>query len=110
MNKKLQFLIYGTPQLNQKITVVVKVDAIWPTQKAMADLFDVQVPAISKHLKNLVKEGELTEATTVTKMEKIGNLGYRGEVITKAEREYEQYNKTQKNSFIFRQGYSATKQ
>lgn len=80
MNKELQFLIYNTPQFNDKITVVVKDETIWLTQKAMAELFAVQVPAISKHLKNIFEEGELAENTTISKMETVVNRGFRGEV------------------------------
>jgi hypothetical protein len=46
MNKELQFLIYNTPQENIKIDAVVKDETIWLTQKAMAALFGVQIPAI----------------------------------------------------------------
>lgn len=80
MNKELQFLIYNTPQGDVKIDVAVKDETIWLTQKAMAALFDVQVPAISKHLKNIFEEGELQENTTVSKMEIVVNRGFRGEV------------------------------
>lgn len=61
MNKELQFLIYNTPQFNNKINVVVKDETIWLTQKAMAELFDVQRPAITKHLIKIFAEGELDE-------------------------------------------------
>jgi hypothetical protein len=69
MNKELQFLIYSTPQENVKIDVVVKDETTWLTQKAMAALFDVQIPAISKHLKNIFEEGELDEKVVISKME-----------------------------------------
>jgi hypothetical protein len=69
MNKELQFLIYNTPQENIKIDVVVKDETIWLTQKAMASLFDVQIPAINKHLKNIFEEGELDEKVVISKME-----------------------------------------
>ena len=49
MNPEINFLIYNTPQENIKIDVVVKDETIWLTQKAMAALFDVQIPAINKH-------------------------------------------------------------
>ena len=61
MNKELQFLIYNTPQFNNKINVIVKDETIWLTQKAMAELFDVQRPAITKHLIKIFAEGELDE-------------------------------------------------
>lgn len=80
MNKELQFLIYSTPQDNVKVDVVVKDETLWTTQKAMAALFGVQIPAISKHLKNIFEEGELSEMTTVSKMEIVVNRGFRGEV------------------------------
>ncbi|GHT33321.1 toxin Fic [Bacteroidia bacterium] len=80
MNKELQFLIYNTPQENVKIDVVVKDETIWLTQKAMATLFDVQVPAINKHIKNIFADGELPENTTISKMEIVVNRGFRGEV------------------------------
>ncbi len=81
MNKELQFLIYNAPQFDTKINVVVKDETIWLTQKAMAELFDVQVPAISKHIKNIFDEGELTDTATVSKMETVVNRGFRGEVV-----------------------------
>ena len=80
MNNQLQFLIYNTPQENIKIDVVVKDETIWLTQKAMATLFDVQIPAINKHIKNIYQEGELPENTTISKMETVVNRGFRGEV------------------------------
>ena len=69
MNKELQFLIYNTPQENIKVDVVVKDETIWLTQKAMAALFNVGVPAINKHLKNIFEEGELVEEVVISKME-----------------------------------------
>ena len=69
MNKELQFLIYSTPEENVLVDVVVKDENIWVTQKAMAELFGVKVPAISKHLKNIFEEGELQQESTISKME-----------------------------------------
>ena len=69
MNKELQFLIYNTPQENIKVNVVIKDETIWLTQKAMATLFGVQVPAISKHLKNIFDEGEVDEKVAVSILE-----------------------------------------
>jgi len=69
MVKELQFLIYSTPQENVKVDVAIKDDTIWLTQKAMAVLFDVQVPAINKHLKNIFEERELDEKVVISKME-----------------------------------------
>jgi len=67
--KELQFLMYNTPQENVKIDVVVKDETIWLTQKAMASLFGVQIPAISKHLKNIFEDGEVEEKVAVSILE-----------------------------------------
>ncbi len=77
MSKELQFLIYSMPQEDIKVDVVVQGETIWLTQKAMAKLFDVQVPAINKHLKNIFEEGELHEDATISKMEIVQNEGGR---------------------------------
>lgn len=50
------------------------------TQRAMSQLFGVQTPAISKHLKNIFESGELDTDTTISKMETVVNRGYLGEV------------------------------
>ena len=55
-------------------------ETIWATQKAMAQLFGVNVPAISKHLKNIYSEGELAESMTISKMETVVQRGFRGTV------------------------------
>lgn len=80
MNKELQFLLYTTPHEDVKVDVVVKDETLWLTQKSMAELFGVQVPAVSKHIKNIFEEGELVESTTISKMETVVNRGFRGEV------------------------------
>lgn len=68
------------PDADGKVQVVVKDETLWCTQKAMAQLFGVGVPAISKHLKNIFTEGELNPDTTISKMETVVNRGIRGEV------------------------------
>ena len=69
MNNEIQFILYQLPDDEGKVQVVIKDETIWTTQKAMAQLFDVGVPAISKHLKNIFEEGELPESSVVSKME-----------------------------------------
>jgi hypothetical protein len=44
-------------------------ETLWLTQKAMSTLFDVGIPAISKHLKNIFEDGELSEDSVISKME-----------------------------------------
>ena len=69
MNKEIQFLMYSTPQGDVNVEAVVRDETLWLTQKAMAQLFGVQVPAINKHLKNIFAEGELHAEVVVSKME-----------------------------------------
>ena len=80
MNKEIQFLMYSTPQGDVNVEAVVRDETLWLTQKAMAQLFGVQVPAISKHLKNIYSEGELLESATISKMETVVQRGFRGGV------------------------------
>lgn len=69
MSNEIHFLLYSLPEEDGLVQVVVKDETIWATQKAMAQLFGVGVPAISKHLANIYGEGELNESATVSKME-----------------------------------------
>jgi hypothetical protein len=114
MTNELQFLIYNTPQDDIKVDVVVKEETIWLTQKAMAELFGVQVPDISKHIKNIYETGELAKKATISKIETVVKRGFRGEVNEeldfynldmiishkmaedRAFTEYDEFNKTQK--------------
>ena len=77
MNNALQFLIYNTPDESVSVNAVVKDETIWLTQKAMAELFDVQTPAINKHLSNIFDEGELEPSSTISKMEIVQTEGNR---------------------------------
>ena len=54
---ELQFLIYTADNDSETASVIIKGETIWTSQKEMARLFDVGVPAISKHLKNIFEEG-----------------------------------------------------
>ena len=69
MNQEFQFLMYRAADEDVSVNAVVKDETIWLTQSAMAELFDVKIPAISKHLKNIFEEGELDEKVVVSKME-----------------------------------------
>ena len=69
MSNEIQFLLYNMPDADGKVQVVIKDETLWCTQKAMAQLFGVGVPAISKHLKNLFEEGELIADSVISKME-----------------------------------------
>ena len=76
MNNEIQFILYQMPEADGRVQVVIKGETIWATQKAMAQLFDVGVPAISKHLKNIFEEKELDRETTVSKMEIVVNRNF----------------------------------
>lgn len=65
------FLFYNTEDGKTSIQVIADAGAetIWTTQKGMAQIFGVEVPAISKHLKNIFDSNELNEKAVVSKME-----------------------------------------
>lgn len=69
MSNEIQFLLYNMPDADGKVQVIIKGETLWCTQKAMAQLFGVGVPAISKHLKNIFEEGELVADSVISKME-----------------------------------------
>jgi hypothetical protein len=64
-NSTAEFLTFIMNGKEDGIQVVYKDETIWATQKAMATLFDVGVPAISKHLKNIFESGELNKSMRV---------------------------------------------
>lgn len=68
-NSTAEFLIFQIEGKEDGVQVVYRDETVWCTQKAMAQLFDVGVPAISKHLNNIFAESELRPASTVSKME-----------------------------------------
>lgn len=80
MNSKFNLLIYKSAVEDASVEVVLKDETIWSTQKAMATLFGVQVPAISKHITNIVSDGELSLDTTLSKMETVVQRGFRGSI------------------------------
>ena len=69
MPNEIQFLLYSMPEEDGRVQVVVKDETIWCTQKAMAELFGVGIPAISKHLRNIFEDGELQEDVVVSILE-----------------------------------------
>ena len=76
-NSTAEFLIFQAEGKEQGVEVYYKDETIWCTQKAMAALFDVGVPAISKHLANIFETGELKEEATISKMETVQQEGNR---------------------------------
>lgn len=77
MEKDFRFLMYHSDDGGISVNAVVKDETIWLTQKGMAELFDVEVPAVSKHLSNIFAEGELQHDATISKMEIVQQEGSR---------------------------------
>ena len=74
-NSTAEFLIFMLEGKEDGIQMMYKNETIWATQRAMAQLFDVGVPAISKHLKNIFESGELVENSVISKMETTASDG-----------------------------------
>ena len=76
MTKKLtisdettDFLLYTAPNGDVKLEVLLNGETLWLTQQRMADLFGVQRPAITKHLKNIFESHELKEEVVCSILE-----------------------------------------
>ena len=70
-----EILLYSNGSDKEYVSVVFKDETFWLTQKAMAELFDVNVPAVSKHLQNIYEEQELSRDATISKMETVRQEG-----------------------------------
>lgn len=77
MSSEFQFLMYQSADEDVSVNAVIRDETIWLTQKSMAELFDVDVPAISKHLSNIYADGELVKDSTISKMEIVQQEGTR---------------------------------
>ena len=64
-----EILFYKTDSGDVKVEILLYQENLWLTQAKMAELFEVQKAAISKHLKNIFASGELTEASVVSVLE-----------------------------------------
>jgi len=72
-----EFLLYKTSNGDVKVDVLLQNETIWMPQKKIAELFDVNVPAISKHLNNIYDSGELQKEATVSILEIVQSEGKR---------------------------------
>lgn len=77
MSNDFKFMLYKAEHEDVSVNALIKDETIWLTQKAMADLFGVDTPAISKHLSNIYADGELLQDATVSKMETVQQEGSR---------------------------------
>lgn len=80
--KSGDILLYQNDTEKEFVNVVFYNESFWLTQKGMAELFDVKVPAISKHLQNIYEEEELEQSATISKMETVQKEGSR--MVTRA--------------------------
>ncbi len=87
--KNIDFILYSDKDGNKKASIIAdrETETIWTSQKNIAEIFGVEIPAISKHIKNIYQEGELQEDRTVSKMEIVQMEGGR-----KVSREIDFYN------------------
>ena len=85
MNNISNIVVYNDGELELKVSV--NEETIWLTQKQIAEIFEVNIPAISKHIKNIYKDNELNQFSTVSILEIVQNEGNR-EVL----RNIEHYN------------------
>jgi hypothetical protein len=77
-NSHTDFLLYSSPNGKVKVEVILNEETVWLTQKAIAELFGVNVPAISKHLQNIYESGELDKQGTISILETVQQEGNRG--------------------------------
>ncbi|MFH1405208.1 MAG: RhuM family protein, partial [Patescibacteria group bacterium] len=68
-SKQTNFLLYTNHEGKVNIEVFLKDETVWLTQKAMGELFGVQRPAVTKHLKNIFDSGELVEKSVSSILE-----------------------------------------
>ena len=66
---KNNFILYNAPSGDVMLNVLLENETIWLTQKMMAELFDVGVPAINKHLTNIFESNELEENSVISILE-----------------------------------------
>jgi hypothetical protein len=82
-----EIIIYSTPAGKVSVELLYNDETFWLTQKLIAELFGVEVPAISKHLNNIFESGELQKNATVSILETVQNEGSRN-----VKRKLEYYN------------------
>ena len=68
-NTFTEFLLYTTPNGKVKVEIFLRNENLWLTQKRMADLFGVGIPAVNKHLKNIFETRELQEDSVISILE-----------------------------------------
>ena len=77
MAKEIQFILYNLPDNSGSVQAIVQEETIFLTQKAMAELFGIEVNTINYHLKEIYSSGELTEDSTIRKIRTVQTEGNR---------------------------------
>ncbi len=70
-------ILYQSPDGSASLEVRLDHETVWLTQSQLSELFDVNVPAVSKHVRNILGSGELDASSTVSKMERVQVEGSR---------------------------------
>lgn len=76
-NSTAEFLTFIAEGKEDGVQVAYTDETIWATQKVIAQLFDIGIPAINKHLNNIYSDGELSQSSTISKMEIVQKEGSR---------------------------------
>jgi len=87
MEQKTELVIFKAQDGNIKLDVNIDKDTVWLSLEQMSELFERDKSTISRHIKNVFKEGELSEDSTVAKFATVQNEGTRS-----VERMIENYN------------------
>ena len=74
---KGEIIIYASADGSVSLDVKLEQDTVWLTQKAMAELFGVKIPAINKHINNIYREEELQKSSTISILEIVQKEGNR---------------------------------
>jgi hypothetical protein len=74
---KYEIVKFNNDSVEVDVTVSPLEETVWLTQEQMALLFNVNVPAINKHIRNIISENELEESSTISKMEIVRYEGNR---------------------------------
>jgi hypothetical protein len=98
MSGQNQFLLYTAPDGAVRVEVFFRDETVWLTQKALAELFGVKRPAITKHLGNIFQTGELIEDSVSSILEQTAGDGKK--YGTKAEGEYAVYRQRQDTEYV----------
>ncbi len=77
MAKEIQFILYNLPENSSTVQAIVQDETIFLTQKAMAELFGVEVNTINYHLKEIFTSDELDEKATIRKFRTVQQEGNR---------------------------------